>query len=134
MPPQLLRSTIAAGGGALSLVGSFLPWLQTGERRRSSYELAAVVRRLDLLSGSAAQWVVRVWPAVPLATVAAVAALVLFSGFISRLVAGAVALFVLMVAILVVRSPVEHLVGAYVTGAGAVMVMASALWRVRLWR
>jgi len=106
--------------------------MQTGDRQRSSYELADVARRLGILSGSTEQWVVRVWPFVPVATVAAVAALVLFFGLLSRVLAVLVALFVLVVAVLVVQAPVETLGGTHVTAVGAALVMISALWRGRV--
>lgn len=132
MSPLPVRSLVAASGGALSLVGSFLPWMRTGERSRSSYELADVARRLNILSGSFERGIVRVWPFVPMVTVLAVAALVLWFGFLSRAVAVVVALFVLGVALLVTNAPVDSLGGTQVTAVGAVLVIMAASWRSKV--
>lgn len=129
MSPLPVRSLVAASGGALSLVGSFLPWMRTGERSRSSYELADVARRLNILSGGFERGVVRVWPFVPMVTVLAVLALVFWFGALSRVVAVVVALFVLGVALLVTNAPVDSLGGTQVTAVGAALVMVAALWR-----
>jgi hypothetical protein len=102
--------------------------METGDRRRSSYELAEVARRLGILSEGIQRWVVQAWPLVPLATVVAVGALVFFHGIASRLAAAVVALYVLVVAIIVLQAPVEVLGGTVVTAAGAALVLVSSLW------
>lgn len=56
---------MVTGGAVVTLVGSFLPWLRTGARTRSSYELFQIAERLGFASGGAVEWVLRLWPLVP---------------------------------------------------------------------
>lgn len=76
VPPWVTRhgATVVgmAVGGAIVVVGSLLPWVRTGQRRRHSYDLFAVVDRLGLDPGGAAEQALRWWPLVPLLTAAAV--------------------------------------------------------------
>lgn len=51
--------------------GSAMPWLRTGERRRSSYELFGIVERLGFSPSGAVGWAIRLWPLVPLLAVIA---------------------------------------------------------------
>jgi hypothetical protein len=65
---------VALGGGLL--VASFLPWLRSGARNRSGYELVAVAGRLGFAEGGMQEWAARLWPVVPLlVTTGAVAVL-----------------------------------------------------------
>ena len=58
--------------GALMLIaGTAMPWLRTGERRRSSYELFGIIERLGFSPGGAVGWAIRLWPLVPLLAVVA---------------------------------------------------------------
>lgn len=61
-------------GATLILLGTFLAWVRVGERSRSSYQLADILRRLELAPDGAAAWIVRCWPLIPLLVVAAVVA------------------------------------------------------------
>ena len=49
----------------MALLGSFLPWLRSGSRRRNSYEIFSLVERLGISSSSLVGWGLRVWPVVP---------------------------------------------------------------------
>lgn len=59
-------------GGVLMLVGTFLPWLRSGTRDRSSYTIFDLVERLGFASGGVVAWSLRLWPLVPLLLVAVV--------------------------------------------------------------
>jgi len=61
-----------AVGAAVTIVGSWLPWLHTGNRSRHSYDIFALVERLGFSPDGAVGVLVRWWPLVPLVTVAAV--------------------------------------------------------------
>ncbi len=48
------------------LIGTFLPWLSSGARSRSSYELFDLVDRLGFSPDGAVGWALRLWPLAPL--------------------------------------------------------------------
>jgi len=54
------------------LVGTFLPWLRSGTRNRSSYTIFDLVERLGFAPGGVIEWSLRLWPLVPLLLVATV--------------------------------------------------------------
>ena len=60
---------------AVTLLGTFVPWLRSGGTSRSSYDLLGVLVRLELAPDGKVATMVRWWPVVPLLlTVAVVAA------------------------------------------------------------
>ena len=63
-----------AAGALVVIVGSLLPWLRTGGRRRHSYDLFELVERLGFAPGSVAAALLRWWPVVPLLAVGSVVA------------------------------------------------------------
>jgi hypothetical protein len=63
-----------AMGGAITVLGSFLPWVRTGSRTRNSYDVFRVVGRLGFAPDGPADTAMRWWPVVPLLAVAAVVA------------------------------------------------------------
>ena len=54
------------------LVGTFLPWLRSGARNRSSYTIFDLVERLGFAPEGVVAWSLRLWPLVPLLLVATV--------------------------------------------------------------
>src|SRR4051812_31922194 len=68
----LIGRAVATAGALLALVGTFLPWLRSGTRRRNSYEIFALVDRLGISESSLVGWGVRLWPVVPFLLVLAV--------------------------------------------------------------
>lgn len=58
-------------GAVMVIGGSAMPWLRTGQRRRSSYELFGIVDRLGFSPSGAVGMAIRLWPFVPLLAVAA---------------------------------------------------------------
>ena len=62
-------------GAFIVVAGSAMPWLRTGRRRRSSFEVFSIVDRLGFSPSGPVGLAIRLWPLVPLlAVLAAVAA------------------------------------------------------------
>jgi hypothetical protein len=70
----LLSRSIVVGGAAVMLIGTFLPWLSSGARSRSSYELFELVDRLGFSPDGVVGWALRLWPLAPLLLVLSVVA------------------------------------------------------------
>lgn len=62
-------AVVVTTGAACVLTGTFLPWLRSGSRDRSSYTIFELVERLGFAPGGAVSWALRLWPAVPLVLV-----------------------------------------------------------------
>jgi len=107
---------MAIGGVAVCVIGTLLPWLRSGERDRSSYQLAGVVSRL--LDGPTAT-VAKMWLVFPLVASAVLAMLLVRGGLGSMLAAAAVAAVGAVFALLVARAPLPGLAGLWVTVVGA---------------
>jgi len=122
---------VMAAGAVVVIVGSLLPWLRTGGRRRHSYDLFELVERLGFAPSGPVATALRWWPLVPLLAVSAVVAawwgwpraggLV---GVIAALYAGAIAL---AVSLAPTGRAIDALVGAPVTIVGAVVLLAGAV-------
>ena len=69
--PWHLPALLVGTSAAVLVVGSFLPWLYSGERARSSFELVTVARRLGLSPEGWQGAALRLWPLVPLLCVLA---------------------------------------------------------------
>jgi hypothetical protein len=121
----LARAGAVAGAGGVVL-GSFLPWVVSGQATRNSFSTVRTARTLELIDSSTANAVLAGWFLVPL-----VAAIVLLLAVLGRrrslaalagslgLAAGGFALFVRL-------SPVETAIGPTVTLMFAVVTAASA--------
>jgi len=59
---QVVICLIGGAGLALVVLGSFLPWVISGNVRRSSYQILGVVGRLGIGDGGALTVLLRVWP------------------------------------------------------------------------
>ena len=121
---------MVTAGGVLLLVGTLLPWLRTGRRRRSSYELFALVDRLGFSPTGAFGWAVRLWPIVPLLAMLAVVLAWYCRGVSLLAVAAITAIYAGGVGAAVDSVPddvvmrVEH--GPFVTAIGAVLLLVGA--------
>lgn len=62
----LIGRIVATTGAGLAVIGTFLPWLRSGTRRRTSYEIFSLVDRLGISQSSVVGWGLRLWPIVPL--------------------------------------------------------------------
>ncbi len=63
-----------AVGAAVVVIGTLLPWVRTGGRRRNSYDVLELVERLGFASDGAAATALRWWPVVTVLVVFAVVA------------------------------------------------------------
>ncbi len=129
---RILIGRVLAGVGALAtIVGTFLPWVRSGTRRRTSYEIFSLVDRLGFSPSSLVGWGLRLWPVVPFLVVLAAT----LSWFPRRWVTGATALVAVVyvggVAAAVESAPSTSLIsiefGPEVTLAGAAVLAASAV-------
>jgi hypothetical protein len=133
--PLPVRSRLATGGLGLAglgvlVLGTFLPWLRSGQVSRNSYQTGGALQRLLSLPGPL-QTAVSVWPFVGLACAATVA---LFAIGLHRSAAAAslltaAAAAVISIAALTVSgsglvAPVR--LGPIVTLLGAILVVAAA--------
>ncbi|EHR61806.1 hypothetical protein [Saccharomonospora cyanea] len=69
-------SALAVVGLAVTVVGTFLPWLASGSVERDSYAAAAVIEHV-LVPGPAVELALRAWSGVVIATTLGVALIVL---------------------------------------------------------
>lgn len=121
---------LGLAGLAVTVVGTFLPWLQSGQVRRNSYQTSGAMQRLLGLHG-AADSALTAWPFVGLACAVSVALFALGlhrAGAVTALATGAAAAVVAVGALTVdgtgLVAPVR--VGPAVTLAGAIAVLAAA--------
>ena len=137
---NLIGQVVATLGGLVALVGTFLPWLRSGTRDRSSYEIFSLVDRLGISQSSVVGWGVRLWPVVPLLLVLAVT----LQWFPRKWIGGIAVLVAVMYAGVVsneVRSassnsfitietgPLVTLIGVVILAAGGVI---AAVARIRI--
>ena len=129
---RILIGRVTLGLGALAAsIGTFLPWVRSGTRRRSSYEIFSLVERLGFSPSSAVGWGLRLWPVAPLLLVLTVT----LSWFPRKWVTGGSALvavtYVGGVAAAVESAPSTSLLriefGPVVTLGGAVLLAAGAV-------
>ena len=144
-PPRVIRArSIARGlvtaGAAVVLVGSFVPWVSSGAKRRSSYDLFDIVERLGFAPDGAFALIVRVWWLLPLALVVATVAVWYGRWWTSAAVGGGAALLAAAVGVGVLSAdenafvrvlggPLVALAGAAVLAAGAATCAAVASGR-----
>jgi len=131
---------VTAGAGVV-LVGSFVPWVSSGAKRRSSYDLFDIVDRLGYAPDGPFSVVVRLWWLLPLLLVGAVVAAWYARWRVVTALAGAAAVLAAIVAVgvlsaddnafvRVLNGPVVTLVGAIALGAGAAAGAALASGRL----
>lgn len=117
-------------GAAVVVIGTFAPWVRSGDRRRSSYRLLGLVDRLEFAPGGIAALAVRWWPLVPLLATATVIAAWWPSRRLSAALGAATAAYVAGVAVVVGRAPLPTLAGRSVALGGAAILLIGAAWAV----
>ncbi len=122
---------VMAGGALVVIVGSLLPWLRTGGRRRHSYDLFELVERLGFAPGSVAAAALRWWPVVPLFAVGAAVAvgwgLLRIGGFLgigAAIYAGGTALVVILAPS---GRAIDPQFGAVVTAVGGLLLLVGGV-------
>ena len=109
------------------MLASFAPWLRSGARSRTSYELFEIVDRLDLLGEGTLRWVPRIWVCVP---VLAAVSLTLFVSGIPKWAAAAAAVvggFSLLVGWAVQDVPLAAEWGSRIGVAGGIAAVTGAI-------
>jgi hypothetical protein len=127
----LIGRVVATIGAAVALIGTFQPWVRSGERMRSSYEIFSLIDRLGISRSSLVGWGLRLWPVVPFLLALAVTLLWFPRRWLS---AGIVALAVAyagIVSVAVRRAPSTSLItierGPLLTLVGIIGLVAGAL-------
>jgi hypothetical protein len=119
---------VVVGGVGLIVLGSFLTWSHSGSVDRSSYEVVQAAELLDVVHGAAAV-ALKVWYLVPI--LGAMILLTTLSGYrrVSAGLAVGLSLLTLVVAAVVIASPLRigtgpgwSLTGALVVVAGLVLM------------
>lgn len=125
---------IELSGLGVIVVGSFGPWLRSGERLRTSYELFQVADRLGFLGEGLIGWLPRCWVWMPLVASLALGCHVLDRHRLGDALAAVVAVCTLAVTGGVLASPLPSewgsllgLVGAATTLVGVVSAAVASL-------
>jgi hypothetical protein len=123
----------------MALAGTFLTWIESGSRRRSSYDLLGLVERLGFADGGLVEWALRLWPLVPVLLVSAGGAQWLTLAWrgldgVRFGLAAIAAVHAGVVAVVIARVDESSLItvgrGPLVTIMGAVVLLAAALWEL----
>jgi hypothetical protein len=128
---MFIGRVVATGGAVVAAIGTFLPWLRSGTRRRNSFEIFSLVDRLGFSPSGPVGWAIRMWPTVVLLLAAAVTALWFPLRWVTPSVAGIAVLYAGAVSIAVRSAPATSLVsvqsGPVVTLVGTIILLAGAL-------
>lgn len=107
-PRAVVVSTWVGVGLAVAAAGAaFGPWVRTGRVTRSGFELARSAERLDVVDGTLAPLLLAIWFCVPLLAAVSFTAAAFRHRRMASVSAAVAALFVLKVAVVVMRSPLE---------------------------
>jgi hypothetical protein len=119
---------VALAAATAAVAASLLPWVRTGARERSSYELLAAARRLDVLDSGVDHALLVAWRFLPLLVALGWLALAIGKGRLAGaagLLAGAAAI---AVSVAVLRAPVLALRAVHGTMiCGGVAALTAAL-------
>ncbi|MEJ7846052.1 MAG: hypothetical protein WKF93_10435 [Acidimicrobiales bacterium] len=119
---------LLVAGVAVAVVGTFLPWGASGRAERSSYELVAVLSRLEVVDGWRAD-LATAWYFLPLLAAAALVAVLAGRRPLARILGTAMGVAVVGMAVAVTRSPLSPRPGMCVTIIGTVLLGGGVLWR-----
>ena len=131
----LIGRVVATIGAVVALVGTFQPWVRSGRRLRSSYEIFSLVDRLGISRSSVVGWGLRLWPIVPFLLALAVTMLWFPRRWVSGVLVGAAIVYAGVVSIAVrsarstslitiERGPLITLIGTVALAAGALLTLA----------
>ena len=135
MQRVLIGRVASTCGSVAVVVGTFLPWLRSGTRLRSSYDIFSLVERLGFSRSDVVGWGLRLWPVLPFLVVCAVTStwfprpwITGIASMIAAIYAGGVSAAVRS------ASPVGNIsvqYGATVTLIGATVMAAGYLLTIR---
>jgi hypothetical protein len=121
----MTASAVTAAGLVLLTVASFLPWVQIGERSRSTFELTGVLARLGFDGWQGA--LLRLWPFSPLVTSGAVALLALGRRRGAAIVAAVIGALALIVGLVARSIPDQSQIGPTVAIAGGFLALIASV-------
>lgn len=131
MPHRIDRAVVGRAfqfaGLGLVVAGSFGPWLRSGERLRTSYELFHVADRLGFLGDRPPAWLPTTWVFVPLLAGVAVALHLFCRHRLGTAVTAFVGLYALVIGAGVLAAPLPTEWGCWLTATGASVSLAGAL-------
>ncbi len=131
----LIGKVVSTGGAVAVLVGTFLPWLRSGTRLRTSYEIFSLVERLGYSRSGMVGWGLRMWPVLPLLLVGAVTLTWFLRGSAGGIASLIVAVYAGVVSAAVRSASPEGIIsveyGATVSLIGAVVLAAGHLLAIR---
>jgi hypothetical protein len=130
---ELRSAAVGAVGLGVLLLGTFLPWLQSGRTSRNSYETGGAIRRLIGTTGFL-DGLFMLWPLVAVACAAAVALFLFGLRTLGALVAGLAALGAGAAAVGALAATANSyaqvaIIGPVVTLIGATLVALAVLLR-----
>lgn len=137
-PEAVVPAVLGATGLFVVVVGTFLPWLRSGQATRNSYEAGGAVRRLLGTTGLVDN-LLALWPLVGIACAASIALVLLglrrlgtLTAGLAALAAGAAGVGALATtatsfAEVVVTGPLVTLIGATLVALGVVIRALSAV-------
>lgn len=131
--PTVVQATVHTVAAGIVLVSTFLPWLWSGDRWRSSYDLLGVVDRLGFAPDGVVSHLVGWWPVVPLAVTGSVVAswwrrpvIAASATAVAMTYAGGVAVAMVVASR---RSPLFDLgIGPWIGAVASVGCLAAAAW------
>lgn len=123
---SIIARAFLVAGLVLIVVGSFGPWLRSGDRLRSSYELFEVAERLGFLGEGPLRWLPRVWICVPLLAAVAFALCVVDRNLAAGAVGIVVGVYAVVVSAGVLRSPLRAEWGCALGALGGAVTVLSA--------
>jgi hypothetical protein len=106
-------------------VAGFLPWLRTGERERSAYELVDAARSLDVLDSAVVRGLAMAWFLVPLAAALCCLAMLLHARRVAALLAIGTGLLGAGFSLRVELAPLPALSGAHLTLITSLVVVVA---------
>ena len=127
MNRRRLAIAVLVAGLACVVLGSFGPWLRSGHRLRSSYELLAVADRLGFLGDGLGRWLPRTWIFVPLAAALVLVALVSGRWRLGGTVGATAGVYALVLSVGVMTSPVAAEWGTMMGAAGGAVSVIGGL-------
>lgn len=127
----LIGRVVATCAALVVVVGTFLPWVRSGAKNRSSYQIFSLVERLGYSSSGLVGWALRVWPLLPLLIVTAITLLWFHRAWTGLAVGGVGAVYAGAVALAVRFGSPSPLIaveyGPWVTLSGAALLLSALL-------
>jgi hypothetical protein len=118
-------AVVTVGSGVI-VVGSFLPWVRSGEVSRSSYSVVHAAELLDVVHGAPAQ-ALKVWYLVPIMAAMGLLATVGGARRVVLAVGAGLGVTTALVTGAVLAAPVRLRIGPWVTLAGLAVLVAGLI-------